>query len=289
MFQRLQKVVAPAAIAVLMALPASAFAAGSASTATTPAGTLASGASQAYTFQYPGDGSQAVIKMNYGPADPDIAAGFDFAVYGPDGTQLGQGTDNGSGPGFDLLQFSTTTQGIYTVKVFNNTPSTSVNFTLEPQGFTVSPVNAGSTTAAQPAAQAQPAGATAASTSSSAASSAATSSSSSTSSSKTLGSAAVSGSLAGNSGGSYATYTLAYAGNGQNVTINATTNPSAPQENGAAGLNVYDPSGNLVGSATSPAPGQLTFTLTSSTAGNYSVQLYNFDPSSTISYSLSAA
>jgi len=102
-------------------------------------------------------------------------------------------------------------------------------------------------------------------------------------------SGSASGTLAGNSAGNVATYSLDYAGNGQTETISLTVSPTLPQENGAAGLNVYDSAGNLVGTAQPTAPGAVSITLSNNPAGKYTVQVFNYDPTTTISYTLTAA
>lgn len=95
----------------------------------------------------------------------------------------------------------------------------------------------------------------------------------------------VSGQLASNSGGAFALYQFNYPGDGSAVTLTLTTNISAPLDSGAAGVNIYQ-NGNLMTSASRSGPFTATAIYSSSTSGPLVVQVFNYDPVNSISYTL---
>jgi hypothetical protein len=101
----------------------------------------------------------------------------------------------------------------------------------------------------------------------------------------------VSGTLTGNRAGAFAYYTINYPGDLRVVTIELEFAPADPVTRLGVGLNVYGPGGYLLGQT-----GQLPDTVEESVAVCYSddkeavwlVQVYNYIPNHTVSYSVLA-
>ncbi len=235
-------------------------------------------------FNYPGDGSTVTLNLTVdNPLALENTSGG-FAVY--QGSTLIGTSSITSDPHTASLSFSSTTAGLTTVQVFDYDPNASFHYTLTPEGLPAQNAATTSATSTESAASATSATASAATTSTTSTTS--TAASGGNGGPSTL-SGSASGTLAGNSAGSIATYSLDYAGNGQTETISLTVSPTLPQENGAAGLNVYDASGNLIGTAQPTAPGAVSITLSNNPAGKYTVQIFNYDPTTTVSYTVSEA
>ena len=273
---QLRRTLVAAVAAATLTLPGVALAASpsTGSVATNPAtltgtvqGNLAgnSGGSFDYLqFNYPGDGSTVTLDLTVDNTLPlqDGAAGIN--IY-QNGNLLATSGQNGPNSGEAL--FSGSTAGPILVQVFNYEAGTPIAFTLTPQGLPAQ------TQASAPAAT-------------SSTTTAATASSATSSTTPTLGGSA-SGTLAASTGGSFALYRLAYPGNSQNVTLSLSVSPVAPAEVGTTGLNVYDQDGNLVGTASpSEDPSVLSLTLNNASAATYTIQVFNYDPSTSVSYTL---
>ena len=102
-----------------------------------------------------------------------------------------------------------------------------------------------------------------------------------------LGSA--SGILPGNDDGSYVYYTLPYAGDGSSQTITLGFSPMGHDVGDAVYLLLYQ-DGNLLASRSavdSPTLGEIKASFSSSTAGSLLIQVGNYNPWSTISYTIS--
>jgi hypothetical protein len=278
MFRRLTRFTIPLALACAMAIPTMAGAAAASNTSPDGATVLTNGSGGSlagatggdynfFKFQYPGDSSQVTIDMAYGPADPVLAQEFNFNVFAPDGTLVGTGGDASRGPGFDTFQLSSTISGQFMLQIYNYSPGQQVNYSLQVAGLPQPPASA-------PAAKAQ------AATPASPAPAAVQAPTNALTS-------PVSAHLAGNSGGAYATYTVAYPGNNANDTITMTVDSTLGLENHTAGFNVYDLSGNLIGSGQAISNDTATYLLTFPDAATYTVQVFNFDPTTTIDYTLS--
>lgn len=109
----------------------------------------------------------------------------------------------------------------------------------------------------------------------------------STAASAALLSGAVTGTLAGNSGGAFAYFQFPYLGDGSTVKLALIAAPVLPLENGAFGFNVYF-AGALAGSAarSSSANNMALVAFSSATAGPVLVQVFNYDPTTTVAYTL---
>jgi len=223
-----------------------------------------SGGSFSYAqFSYPGNGSTVTLNLTVDNALPLETGAAGFNVYQA-GNLIGSSAEISSNTAdFDL---SSATPGPVLIQVFNYDPSNGVNFTLAPQSL------AATTAAVAPA-------------STTTTPTAATTSATPTQNPQLNGSA--SGSLAGNSGGSFALYGLNYAGNTGNTTLSLAVSPTLDVANAAVGFNVYDANGNLVGSGQQTDVGTVSLNISNLAAGSYTVQVFNYDPSTTISYTLS--
>ncbi|MCL4509210.1 MAG: hypothetical protein M1296_06770 [Chloroflexi bacterium] len=251
-----------------VALPGAAFAAAPAApveagTASNPialsgsySGTLAANSGGSYDyFQLPYTANSSVnltLSLPNAVTLENGASGFNVYL---NGTLIGNSVENATTATYTI---NAPASGTALVQVYNYDPVNGINFTL----------STGSTSS------------TAATTSPTTVGSAAT-----TGAIMPLGGSA-SGSLAGNSGGSYALYSVNYANSAQMLTLTMSTTPSVDVTQGAAGFNVYDASGNLVGGATLQSDGTLALTLNGNPTGTYTVQVYNYDPTNTISYTL---
>ena len=223
-----------------------------------------SGGSYRYAqFNYPGDSSTVTLNLTVDNALPLETGAAGFNIYQA-GNMIGSSTE--ISPNTASYTLSSSTAGPVLIQVFDFNGSTGENFTLTPQGLP------SMTPAATPA--------------STATTSAAATANAKPSQNPQLGGAAT-GSLAGNSGGSFALYTLAFPGNTGNTTLSLDVSPTLDVANAAVGFNVYDANGNLAGSGQQTDVGTISLNISNLAAGSYTVQVFNYDPSSTVSYTLS--
>lgn len=273
----LRRVLVGGSAAVCLLLPGVAFADGSNAPA---AGTLASNAvpltgavtgnlaadsagSYRYAqFNYPGDNSTVTLNLTVDNAVPLETGAAGFNVYQA-GNLLGSSTD--TSPTTASFSLTSSQAGPVVVQVFDYDPSNGVAFTLTPQGL---PPTAAAATPASPSTATPTAANTTATPP------------------RPLGSSAT-GTLAGNTGGSFALYSLAVAGTGQNTTLTLDASPSVLVTNTSVGFNVYDANGNLVGSGQQTDVSTISLNVTNLAAGTYTVQVFNYDPSTTLDYVLS--
>lgn len=213
-------------------------------------------------FQVP-YGANTPVTLNLslanGTAMENGAAGF--AVY-VDGIQVGTSTP--TSPNNATLTFSESTGGTATVQLYDYDPVYGLNFTISATGVAApSPSSITTSTGTSTPAPSQPA--------------------------VTPLSGSISGNLAGNTGGSYQLYSVNYMDSSQMLTITMSASSSAAITQGAAGFNVYDASGNLVGSGTLQSDGSLALTLSGNPTGTYTVQVYDYNPATPISYTLTTS
>ncbi|MCL5947376.1 MAG: hypothetical protein M1298_05105 [Chloroflexi bacterium] len=213
-------------------------------------------------FQVP-YGATTPVTLNLtlanGTAMENGAAGF--AVY-VGGVQVGTSTP--TSPTNATLTFSESSSGTATVQLYDYDPVYGLNFTLSASGVAAPPSSTAATsTISSTPASAQP--------------------------TVTPLAGSVSGNLAGNTGGSYRLYSVNYMDSSQALTITMTASPSIAVAQGAAGFNVYDASGNLVGTATLQSDGSLALTLSGNPTGVYTVQVYDYAPTNPTSYTLTTS
>ncbi len=103
---------------------------------------------------------------------------------------------------------------------------------------------------------------------------------------------AVSGTLTGNGGGAFAYYAVDYSGDATVVTIELRYVPADPVTNVGVGFNVYGPNGFYIGKgqmvADTGGDGVLRLEYADSTKATWLVQVYNYIPDHSISYSIEA-
>lgn len=272
-----------ASAASLLVLPAVANAAsvpptssGSAANPTPLSGTVqghltgnSGGAYDYFQFMYPGDGSTVTLNLTTTDATPLNIGAAGLNVY-QDGVLLT--TSSANGPFAADAIFTSNTRGPIVVQLFDYDPTSSFNFSLSSTGLATQPAATSTATTATattaPATSAKP--------------------SSTTSSTLELNGGSVSGNLAANSGGSFATYTLNYPGDGSAETLTLTTDNSTPLATGAAGINIYQ-NGVLLTTSSQSGPFAADAIFTSNTGGPVVVQVFNYDPAIAISYTLTTA
>ena len=95
----------------------------------------------------------------------------------------------------------------------------------------------------------------------------------------------ISGTIAGNPGGAYEYLQFAYPGDGSQVTLTFTVDNPAPLASGAAGFNLYQ-AGDLVGSSAQQTINTAAATYASSTPGPMLVQVFDYDATNPVAYTL---
>jgi hypothetical protein len=96
-----------------------------------------------------------------------------------------------------------------------------------------------------------------------------------------------SGVIVGSRAGAFGQHELAYAGNKKDVTVKMTVSPADPGFAVAFGLNVYNPLGKWIASATVDGKtGERKVTWSSDVAGMYYLQVFNYASGVTMSYDL---
>jgi len=230
------------------------------------------GAYDYFQFMYPGDSTPVTLNLTSNDATPLNTGAAGLNVY-QNGNLLT--TSSASGPFADDAIFTSSTAGPVVVQVFNYDPTSSINFTLSSSGLPAQP--AATTTTAPSTATAPTTGSTGSSTTTGA-----------SSHTLALNGGSETGHLAANSGGAFATYTLTYPGDGSAETLTLTTDDATPLATSAAGINVYQ-NGVLLTTSSQSGPFAATAIFTSNTGGPVVVQVFNYDPSAGINYTLTSA
>jgi len=230
---------------------------------------LSNGAFSYYTFDYPGDGSVGTLTIDVSPVDPTTLSSVGVTLWQA-GTELANMNSVGPTPGANAVTFSSTTKGPVLVQVYNYLQGEPVSFHLAISGVTqpaaapmqppmampnATPAAAAGTTAANPIHLTRP----------------------------------VSGTLAGNVAGSFAFYTADYPGDGSQHNVTFSFSPAGADVSNALVVNVYQ-NGTLLATAQGSQAatlGQLTVPYSSTTAGSVLIQIGNYNPSPTVSYTIS--
>jgi hypothetical protein len=215
-------------------------------------------------FSYPGDSSTVTLNLTVDNALPLETGAAGFNVYQA-GNLIGSSSD--TSPTTASFNLISSTPGPVLVQVFDYDGSNGVNFTLSPQGLPAAAASSATTSAT---------------------STVATASNAAPSQNLPLGGSAA-GTLAGNSGGSFALYSLDYAANGQDTSLSLAVTPADAVTSSAVGFNVFDANGNLITSGQQTDIGTVSQDITNLAPGNYTVQVFNYDPATTVSYVLSQA
>lgn len=210
-------------------------------------------------FSYPGDSSTVTLNLTVDNALPLETGAAGFNVYQA-GNLIGSSSD--TSPTTASFNLISSTPGPVLVQVFDYDGSNGVNFTLSPQGLPAAAASSVTTSTAAAASSTAP------------------------SQNLPLGGSAA-GTLAGNSGGSFALYSLNYAANGQDTSLSLAVTPEDAVTSSAVGFNVFDANGNLITSGQQTAVGTVSQDITNLASGSYTVQVFNYDPTTTVSYGLS--
>jgi hypothetical protein len=216
------------------------------------------GAFEYLQFDYPGDGS--AVTLTFTVTDPTLLpTGYvGFNLY-QSGNLVGSGAQQSIDT--EAATYASSTPGPILVQVFDYSASTPLSFTLTPQGLPAAPASTTTSTTAASTATAI----------------------------KVLTSSDT-GSLAANSGGSFAEYTYNYAGNSQVIDLTLVVSNNDVIANNSAGINVYDQSGSLVGTASPTSdPNTLSVSLNQPGSATYLVQVFNYDPAVSFTYTLTAS
>lgn len=226
----------------------------------------AAGSFEYFTFSYPGDGSVGTITINVSSTDPAVDNAVGVNVY-QSGTLLATMNALGSPAGTNSVTFSSTTPGPVLVQVYNYQQGATVSFSLSLSGVTT----LAPTTSAAPTATPTP-----------------TKAGSSASNPIKLTTSS-SGTLPGNPAGSFVYYTVDYPGDGSTQSVTLSFSPAGADVANAIFVNVYQNGNTLTSVQGTQAAtlGQLTVSYSSTTAGPVLIQIANYNPSPTISYTIS--
>jgi hypothetical protein len=236
------------------------------------------GSFQYYTFNYPGDGSTGTLTISITPNDPVTEAVLGANLY-QSGSTLASLNAVGTNPGVNAVTFSSTTAGPVLVQVYNYSSGTPVNFQLQLSG-----VNQSTPTPVPPTETPIPAFATP------------TQISSSTTGDGSPGNpfafnGRATGQLVGNSAGSFVYYTMPYAGDGSVQTLTFTFSPPGRNVGNAVVVSVFQNGTQLTSVQATQnlgnPPGVVPVSFSSTVAGPVLIQLGNYNPMPTISYTLS--
>jgi hypothetical protein len=225
------------------------------------------GAFEFFTFEYPGDGSVGTITLSISPNDPATANAVGVNLY-QGSNQLATMNAVGATPGTNSVTFSSTTMGPVLAQVYNYNQGETVSFSLTLSGVaqtTAPPAPQVTLPTPTPVAAGQ-------------------------SPSKALPlTTSASGTLAGNPAGSFAFYTFNYPGDGSTQSVTLNYSPGGVDVGNAITLSVFQNGTQLVSDSGdhASAPGQLTVSFSSTTAGPVLVQIGNYNPSPTITYTIS--
>jgi hypothetical protein len=252
-----------AAVAAPPAQPGSAPAAAPAASSPT-AGTLVGqrgGAFAKFDANYPGGNSPMRITLTYGPAGLLPTGAFGFDVY--DGDKLvGQGVEESrdSTTATKGHIIATQSPGVFTVQVHNYTDGVTADYAVKVDGQAPAPAPVSGNDSPDRAAT------------------------------LTAGRPGATGTLTGNSAGAYAFFNFPYQGKGENVYIAVAFKPGRMVVGNGVGFNVYHwadtAATSIVSDGRSPTVGVAYATLNTGIEGVYSVQLYNYAPGTSVSYTI---
>lgn len=230
----------------------------------------AAGSYAYYTFDYPGNGSVGTLAITVSPAEPTLENAVGATLYQA-GLTLATMNAVSPTPGMNAVTFSSSTKGPVLIVVYNYDQGATATYHLALSG-----VAAPSTTIAPtptpsfgPSPTPLPAGAT------------------SNTPHALTGSA--SGTLPGNPAGSFAFYTVDYPGDGSVQTVTLTFSPGGVNVGNAIVLSAFQNGTTLasLNGSHGTSPGVLPISYSSTTKGPVLIQIANYNPSPTISYTIS--
>jgi len=228
------------------------------------------GAVQFYRIEYAGNGQPVPIQLTASPPRGVTGAGFGFKVYGPNGL-LGEAVVAQGGDTWTqyALTLASATAGTYLVQVYNYTNNIAVDYTLQASGLAAATTAGGGSP--QPVTNTSPEAAVPLAS----------------------GTAVTGGALVGRSEGTSEFFTVAYPGAGVEMTVEMDYRPPAPFNNNAVGFYLWSPSDtdNKPSArgiqAYRDANGVSLKATYSADAGQIlTVQVFNYQPGLTVSYTL---
>ncbi len=220
------------------------------------------GAYQYFSLQSPSSNCTVTITLSFSPGVEPVGNAIGVVAW-QNGSQLGSMNGVSSSPGTNTRTFSPIVAGPVLLQVYSYYPGLAVNYSLDvtvtdfaaPSGPPQSTPTPAPGSASLPATPAQPVAAV----------------------------------LPSNPYGSFAYYQYDYRGDGSLSTLALSVTPNGRDTTNAVFLSVYQ-SGRLLASqsvGTSPTPGVLVLTYSSSTKAPVLVQIANYNFAKTIAYTLS--
>jgi hypothetical protein len=259
-----------------------------------------------YKFVYPADGSTATINAHFTPDDPVVLQNAGMKIYDPTGKEL---VDGGRQPksypnvSGNVIIDDRNRAGTYVVQLYNYDPGAAFDFEIWSTGLPPQP-EAGQTTAAPapstgptlgpgPAIVPGPGPAVVAPAPGPAVAPApaATDNSQPQGAIQLQPDKIVNGGLEGNSGGRFAYYKFTYKGDMSTVTINLQIEPDDALILENSGFRIYGPTPGkeyAKGGAQKGLVPNVAGNLISNEAGEYVVQVYNYNPQAAIGFALVA-
>lgn len=207
------------------------------------------GAFAYYRFDYPGKHVVAKLTLSFSPDDSVVHPAIGLNIYAPDGTAYN--TRSIDAFGLQQVRFASGLAGSYLVQIYNYAPGYTINYVLTLQGVSVPSIP---TPTPAPNTLIQ----------------------------------SLWGSLVGNRGGAFAYYTFYYPGDGSTVRLIATFWPADEWLNRGQGFNVYG-GGRLIAQS-QPERDNISRQIaefSSYLAGTFVIQVYNYNPGVTTTYTLS--
>jgi hypothetical protein len=221
-----------------------------------------SGSYHYYEVAYPGGETEVLIQLRYWPSDPVLAKAVGVNVYGPDIEARGEPKDDGA---YLECAYAADDAATLLVQVYSYAP-TPIAYKIVADGIPAAdgseptPAPVVETAAEENSMEAAPAESVA---------------------------TTAAGQVVGNRAGAYALHPVASTGDGSDITVTITFSPRDRAFAEAIGFNIYRPDGERVASGTPiREPGQRVATFAGEVAGNYTVQVYNYQDGLTLSYSL---
>lgn len=219
------------------------------------------GAYAFYKFDYPGNFWVAKLTLSFSPDDSVVHRAIGLVVYAPDSTAYTSSVTTTLG--LQQVRFAADLAGSYLVQVFNYAHGYTINYTLTTQGIPIPPLAPPTPAPPLVTDNTTPAGAIPLVQS-------------------------VSGSITGSSGGAFAYYTFFYPGDESQVSLDMTVWPADSLLNRGQGFNVYLGDRLIAKSGQDKDDiGRLTARFASVLAGNFLVQVYNYNPGLTTQFTLS--
>jgi hypothetical protein len=237
-----------------------------------------------YTFNYPGHGAVGNLTMSFTPTDPNTsnAVGVNLWQNGVEIASVGGAST--STPGAIATSFTSASAGPVLVQAYDYLPGAPVSFQISLSGLPTSTPS--STTSGS---SSTPSSTTSGSSSTSSGSSS-MSSGAGTASAPTALTKAMSGSLQGSGTGAFAYYTVPYPGDGSTRTVAVSFSPSDLDTSNGFFVTIYQ-NGAVIGSSQGTnnggTPGVLSVPFGSTVNAPAVIQLANYNPGTTISYTIS--